>query len=209
LCDEIEEKLRQVDKISLGIEVRVTSAVTHSGIRELENCIQPGETCIFLGSSGVGKSSLINLLLQQNRIKVEEISNYRDRGKHTTTSRSMYLSPNGGLVIDTPGLRGIQLWTGNSDLSEIFSDIEELKSQCRFSNCTHQGEPGCAVLQAIDDGDLSDKRLQNYFKMQRELDYIQRRAAKKADRKPRISYARQMKKEAKYKKYLRRYFKES
>lgn len=207
LCENIELKLSQVEGISLGIEVIITSAISAQGIEVLANCIRPGETCIFLGSSGVGKSSLINMLLQQNKIKVEETSVYRDRGKHTTTSRSMYILPGGGLVIDTPGLRGIQLWTGKSDLSEIFSDIEELKSQCRFSNCTHQCEPGCAVLQAIEEGDLSAKRLENYFKMQRELDYIRRRAAKKADRKPRISYRKRIKKEVKHKNYLRRYFK--
>ncbi|MGC9366616.1 MAG: ribosome small subunit-dependent GTPase A [bacterium] len=209
LCVDIEEKLEQVNEISFGLEVIVTSATEDRGIVQLENCIKPGETCIFLGSSGVGKSSLINLLLQQSRIKVEETSAYRDRGKHTTTTRSMYLLPNGGLVIDTPGLRGIQLWTGNSDLGEIFADIEELKSRCRFSNCTHQSEPGCAILQAMERGDLSFKRLQNYFKMQRELDYIRRRAAKKADRKPRISYSQKMKKKTKHKHYLRSYYHES
>ncbi|KQC13879.1 MAG: hypothetical protein APR63_07060 [Desulfuromonas sp. SDB] len=209
LCGDVEEKLEQVKEISFGLEVIVTSATEDRGIEQLNSCIKLGETCIFLGSSGVGKSSLINLLLSKPRIKVEETSAYRDRGKHTTTSRSMYLLPSGGLVIDTPGLRGIQLWTGNADLGEIFADIEELQSRCKFSNCTHQSESGCAVLQAIETGDLTYKRLQNYFKMQRELNYIQRRAAKKADRKPRISYKQKMKNKTKHKHYLRSYYPES
>ena len=129
----------------------------------------PGKTIAFIGSSGVGKSTLINRLMGQDILAVKQIREDDDKGRHTTTHRQLLLLPGGGLVIDTPGMRELQINTG--DLSKTFEDIEELALGCSYKNCAHQSEPGCAVKLAIENQTLSKQRFESYQKLQREMSY--------------------------------------
>ncbi|HBF65367.1 MAG TPA: ribosome small subunit-dependent GTPase A, partial [Clostridium sp.] len=126
--------------------------------------LKKGITASFIGSSGVGKSTLINLLAGKQLLATAEIDEY-DKGRHTTTGREMFLLPNGAIVIDTPGMR--ELGIANADMEKTFSDIEELAKHCKFRDCSHNNEPGCAVQKAILEGQLESRRLQNYFKLKR------------------------------------------
>ncbi len=205
LCEDYLEKYNIVAEATIGIPVFVLSAVNNQGIDNVEKFIVKGQTGIFLGSSGVGKSTIINKILGEEVIKVLELSKYKDRGKHTTSYRSMYKTKNGGMIIDTPGLRAINLWSEVSTFDEVFSDIVELTKNCYFSNCKHRSESGCAIKKAIDEGSLSEKRLKNYRKMLLELELVKRRVKQKEDKKPRVSYKRKFKMDSKRKKYFYRY----
>jgi ribosome biogenesis GTPase / thiamine phosphate phosphatase len=181
LCNNIKGKLAEVEAIAFGgVPVIVISAELRSGIEQLEAYLQPGKTIALLGSSGVGKSTLTNLLLGDEKQAVKEIREGDDKGRHTTTHRELVLLPNGGVLIDTPGMREIQLWESAAGLNETFSDIEELGELCRFRDCKHKDEPGCAVLEAIEEGILAAGRLTSYNKLQKELAYIERKADKRA-----------------------------
>jgi ribosome biogenesis GTPase len=158
-----------------GVPVHAISAATGEGMGELGRYLGGGRTAVFLGSSGVGKSTIINRLLGGDTIRTAEVSGYKDRGRHTTTSREMYLLQNGGIVIDTPGLRELQIWDGGEGISQAFRDIEELSGQCRFSDCRHMGEPGCAVQTAVEGGSISQERLRSYHKILREASFHRRR----------------------------------
>ena len=161
-------------------EARRTSAVSAQGLDLLRALIKPGKTVVFLGSSGVGKSSLVNALLGRGHQRVEAVRADDSRGRHTTTHRELMLMPGGGILMDTPGLRELQLWESGDGLSETFSDIDELSEMCRFRDCKHKDEPGCAVLEAIKEGTLAAGRLTSYNKLQKELAYIERKADKRA-----------------------------
>jgi ribosome biogenesis GTPase len=138
--------------------------------------MRPGQTSVFVGSSGVGKSSLINRIIGADTQAVKEIRAADDRGRHTTTSRQMLLVPGRGVVIDTPGLRELQLWdAANGASSPVFAEIDELASRCAFADCRHEAEPGCAVLAALDEGQLEEARLSSYRKLERERLYIARK----------------------------------
>jgi ribosome biogenesis GTPase / thiamine phosphate phosphatase len=181
LCDNIDEKIAEVEAIAFGgVPVIAISAEVKSGIEELEPYLQPGKTIALLGSSGVGKSTLTNLLLGAQKQAVKEIREGDDKGRHTTTHREMVLLPNGSVLIDTPGMREIQLWESADGLTETFSDIDELGEMCRFRDCKHKDEPGCAVLEGIEEGTLDSGRLTSYNKLQKELAYIERKADKRA-----------------------------
>ena len=169
LCDNLEEKLDELESVSMGIDVIVCSSENEDGYQDVNNYIKEGKTIAFIGSSGVGKSTLINKLAGDENQVVQEIRQGDDKGKHTTTYRQLKLLPNGGIVIDTPGMRELQLYTG--DLSRTFEDIEELALQCKYNNCSHTSEPGCMVRDAIERGILSEKRFFNYLKLQREIEY--------------------------------------
>jgi ribosome biogenesis GTPase len=169
LCEDLPEKLREVSMVSAGAEVVVCSAIAENGWRNVESFIEKGRTVAFIGSSGVGKSTLINKLLGREALATREIREDDGRGRHTTTHRQLLLLPGGGLVIDTPGMRELQLFT--SDLTKTFEDIEELAVKCRFKDCSHGSEPGCAVRAAVESGLLSEKRLDSYVKLQREASY--------------------------------------
>jgi len=190
LCERVEDILSKVKKVCYPYPVYILCAIENKGIDNVIKHIKPGKTAIFLGSSGVGKSTIINKILGKEIIKVQELSDYKDRGKHTTSYREMYIVNNGGIVIDTPGLRGIQLWASKKKLEHIFSDIEELSRSCYFSNCSHSHEKNCAIKDAIEKGDLSQKRLENYYKIQKELSYIKRKDKKTKDRRKRVIYKR-------------------
>lgn len=171
LCPEAEEQAAEIRTKCPGVALHVISAVKQNGLQQLDQYLNGGRTGVFLGSSGVGKSTIINRLLGDAVIEAREISPYKDKGRHTTTSRGMYLLGNGGLVIDTPGMRELQLWSGEDGLSETFADIETIAGQCRFRDCRHQKEPGCAVRAALEAGDIDPDRYRNYLKLQRELKY--------------------------------------
>ena len=163
----------EVESVALGVPVHVISAVTGQGCDALRARITPGTTAVLLGSSGVGKSTLVNRWLGGEVMITRETREDDDEGRHTTTHRQLLALPGGGLVIDTPGLRELQLWdVGSAGLEATFADLEELAADCRFGDCTHVHEPGCAVLTAVETGELPHERLHSWRKLQRELHAI-------------------------------------
>lgn len=180
LCDDMYEKLVEAENYFNGTEVHVVSAVKGAGMDELFNYFEGNRTVAVLGSSGVGKSTLINVFLDRNKMKVKDIGLYKDKGRHTTNHRELALVPGGGLIIDTPGMREIQLWEGSEGLSELFEDIEKLALECKFSDCKHESEPGCAVKEAIKRGEITRQRFKSYRKLLNEISYFERKQDIKA-----------------------------
>ena len=173
-CDcraDAADAVAEVEAIAAGAEVTLVSAKTGAGVERLLAHLQPGQTGAFLGSSGVGKSSLINRLAGWERQTVKDVREDDSRGRHTTTGRELILLDNGALLIDTPGLRELQLWTDESAVDAAFGDVEALAAACRFRDCTHGKEPGCAVQAALASGDLDPKRYRSCLKLQREAQY--------------------------------------
>ncbi len=173
--DIISDRRPFIEEISAAtgdISVIFTSAVTGEGFDDLREVIKPGMTCGLVGSSGVGKSSIINRLLGAETQATAEVRPSDARGRHTTTSRQLFLLPDGGMVIDTPGMRELQLLDDDGALESAFDDIAELSHRCRYDDCTHTGEPGCAVRKAAEDGTLDPGRYENYLKMRREMQYL-------------------------------------
>jgi ribosome biogenesis GTPase len=164
------ELVAEVEAIALDVPVHVVSAVTGQGCDALRTQIQPSATAVLLGSSGVGKSTLVNHWLGEEVMATNETREDDDEGRHTTTVRQLLVLPGGGLVLDSPGIRELQLWdVGAGALDATFSDVEELAADCRFGDCSHQHEPGCAVLAAVETGALAPERLHSWRKLQREL----------------------------------------
>ncbi|WP_232699541.1 ribosome small subunit-dependent GTPase A [Brevibacillus daliensis] len=178
LCEDIEAKIAEVESIAIGVPIYAISSVHNQGIEQLLPYVDPGQTVALLGSSGVGKSSLVNSLSNQHLQEVQEVRTGDDRGKHTTTHREMFLLPSGGLMIDTPGMRELQLWDADEGLSDTFTDIEELARNCRFFDCKHDTEPGCAIRSAIEEGSLPEERYKSYQKLQREMAFLARKESK-------------------------------
>lgn len=168
LCDNIIEKQLEVESVAIGVDIVIVNSITGEGHNVIRNYINNTKTVAFIGSSGVGKSTLVNSLVGSEVLETNGLRN-DDRGRHTTTHRQLIMLPCGGVVIDTPGMRELQLSSGNVEKS--FSDIEDLALQCKFNDCKHESEPGCAVKKAIADGTLDSKRLESYKKIQKELKY--------------------------------------
>ena len=160
---------------TFGVPVLPVSALAGDGLNGLTGLLAAGETAALIGSSGVGKSTIVNRLLGEGRQATREVRADDDRGRHTTTTRSMFSMPGGWLLIDMPGLREVQLWASPEQLDASFDDVRELAAGCRFRDCTHAGEPGCAVRES----GMDESRLENYRNMQRELDYLERKADKR------------------------------
>lgn len=168
LCPQVQERLAEVEQIAFGVEVILCSNALPDGYDQISQAVLPGKSIAFIGASGVGKSTVINHLKDVDFIKTKEIRQ-DGKGRHTTTHRQLYLLPNGGMVIDTPGMRELGIET--AEFSNAFADIEELVEQCKYSNCTHTSEPGCAVMTAVREGLLEAGRFANYQKLQAEAAY--------------------------------------
>lgn len=168
LCSDLEQMVVKVESIAMGVPVHVISTLTHLGLESIYPYLIKGVTIGLLGSSGVGKSTLINSLKGEDVQRIKEIRKSDDRGKHTTTHRELFILPDGGLIIDTPGMRELHVREPDDGLNNLFEDILQLSDQCFFNDCLHRKEPGCAVQQAIKQGKLQEERLNNYNKMQRE-----------------------------------------
>ena len=177
-ADRLEDPWAQVpavEAVALGVPVHVVSAVTGLGCDQLRARLQPGVTAVLLGSSGVGKSTLVNRFVGSERMAVKETRVDDDEGRHTTAHRELIELPGGGMVIDTPGIRELQLWDGGG-IDEAFADVEALAAECRFNDCSHATEPGCAVNAALASGELATERYGSWVKLQRELRAIAIRA---------------------------------
>jgi ribosome biogenesis GTPase len=172
LCHDVGSRAAEARVVAGGAPVIALSALADPDIEALRVLIREGETAALLGSSGAGKSTLVNRLLGREVQKTGQVISGTDRGRHTTTSRDLLLLPSGGLVIDTPGMREVQLWIEGEGLGTAFGDIERLAGRCRFRNCRHAGEPGCAVLEAVANRALEAPRLENYRKLQREIEHF-------------------------------------
>jgi ribosome biogenesis GTPase len=175
LCTDMEIFIREVESISPGIPILCMSALEKSGIRQIDNYLKEGKTVVFLGSSGTGKSTIINYLLDAPKQATNSLRG-NNKGRHTTSYRELFMVPDRkGMVIDNPGMREIQLCANEDIVEKTFADIEDLSQRCRFNNCSHTKEPGCAVKEAIEEGSLEPKRLESYFKQKRELNRLSER----------------------------------
>jgi len=175
LCEDAAAKAAEAEAVAIGVPIHVVSSLTDAGLDTLSDYVREGQTVALLGSSGVGKSTLVNRLYGEEVLATGGIREDDDRGRHTTTHRELVVLPGGGLLIDTPGMRELQLWDADEGLSAGFSDVEELAAECRFQDCKHEKEPGCAVQTALRSGTLKRERYDSYLKLQRELAYLARK----------------------------------
>jgi len=187
LVDDVDGALAEVEGVAIGVPVLAVSARTGAGMDGVRAMLGPGVTAALLGSSGVGKSTIVNALVGEERQHTQEIRS-DGKGRHTTVRRELVQLPGGGLLVDTPGIRELQLWTVDEGLDETFDDVTSLFRDCRFSDCRHDAEPGCAVKAALADGRLAPERWDSYVQLQRELEALERRLDKRlaADERRRI-----------------------
>jgi ribosome biogenesis GTPase len=169
------KRAQEMEKVAMAVPVCMISAKTGQGFSELEAYLAPGKTLVLLGSSGVGKSTIVNRLLGRAIQDVQQVRESDSRGRHTTTARQIFVLPGGALLMDTPGLREMQLWDADEGLLQAFADVDALATQCRFTDCGHRTEPGCAVQAAMEAGALHGRRLENWRKLQRELEFLHRK----------------------------------
>ena len=180
--EELNLKLAEIQNRLGDVDIIPTSAANNEGLEKLRKYIEKGKTYCFLGSSGVGKSSLINNLLGNESIKTESISTYSERGRHATTKREMYFLENGGIVIDNPGIREVGLADESAGIGDVFQEISIFAEKCKYANCSHIHEPGCAVLQAIKDGKLDAERYENYVSLKKETEYLGKSSFEKREK---------------------------
>ncbi len=177
--DEVQDVTVQVEDVAIGVPIVAISNVTREGIDELMEHLAPQQTAALLGSSGVGKSTLVNTLLEQDVQDTKGVRESDSKGRHTTTHREMFRLPNDAQLIDTPGMRELQLWEGESAIEATFQDVEAFEKECKFNDCQHNTEPGCRIQEALNNGELDEDRYQSYLKLQRELAYEKRKQDQK------------------------------
>lgn len=180
LCDNPDLYIEEAQQTAIGSDVVAVSVVTGDGIDTLSKMLKNGKTAALLGSSGVGKSSLINAFCGEDRMAVQGIREDDAKGRHTTTHRELIKIPTGGILIDTPGMREFQLWNESESLDSGFKDIETLAEACKFRDCGHRSEPGCAIQAALAEGVLPKERYDNYLKLQKELAFLDRKMDRQA-----------------------------
>jgi ribosome biogenesis GTPase len=198
LADDLAGATAEVEAVAFGVPIHVVSAAEGTGLDGLARHLEGNRTAALLGSSGVGKSSLVNRLLGRERQDVAALR-ADGRGRHTTTYRELIPLPGGGLLLDTPGMRELGLWDAGDGFDQTFADVAELAATCRFRDCAHEGEPGCAVLAAVEDGRLPVERLESYRKLLRELQHLEVKGDPRAlaeARKRRRSFARSLRRSA-------------
>ena len=172
LCDNIEDKIKKAKTNLPDIQVLAISALNNLGINELQEMIEPNKTYAFVGSSGTGKSTIINKLFGQDFQTTNEVRQKDSRGKHTTTARELFVLPSGGILIDTPGMREFHLWLTDESIGDVFDEIDIIAHNCRFANCKHINEKGCAVLEALELETISKERYNSYLKLNKEQEYL-------------------------------------
>ncbi|MBI9075569.1 MAG: ribosome small subunit-dependent GTPase A [Desulfatibacillum sp.] len=177
-----EECVAEVESVALGVPVHAISAFAGLGMESIRQYLLPGHTVALIGSSGVGKSTLVNHLLGQDIQATRQISESVGKGVHTTTTRDIISIPGAGMILDNPGIREIALWEDTGRIGDTFPEIQALSQECRFGDCSHMQEPGCRVREAVATGDLPQNRLESFLKMQRELDFMSQRQEKSANR---------------------------
>lgn len=193
LCQDVAEKVSDVEKVALGVPILPLSAISDEGMEALRAYLGVGKTVCFLGSSGVGKSTITNYLLGGQIQDTMATSESNSKGRHTTTTAQLLIAQDGTMIIDTPGLREVQLWCDEDTLETTFDDVASLMEACKFANCTHNKEPGCAVNQALESGSLSLERYKSYLKMLREVKHLDKRkkeAEQKLNKKPKRTESR-------------------
>lgn len=171
LVDDVESYISEVESVAIGVDVYAISCKAKIGLDNLQKYFKKGNTLVFLGSSGVGKSTLVNTLIGEDVMKTSEIREDDSRGRHTTTNRQLLMLPTGAMVIDTPGMRELGMWNCDDGIDKTFQDVEKYFGTCKFSDCTHTSEPGCKVLEAIKNGELSEERYNAYMKLKNEARY--------------------------------------
>ena len=189
LAPDVEGVVAEVETIAFGAPVLAVSAKAGVGLDALSAHLPPGRTAVLLGSSGAGKSTLLNALAGEERMSTGKIREADERGRHTTTHRELVLLPSGGLILDTPGMRELGLWEAEAGVATAFEDVEAIAARCRFSDCRHGGEPGCAIRAAVAAGELTQARLSAYEKLQAELAFEQRRVDPQAAKENRKLWA--------------------
>jgi ribosome biogenesis GTPase len=175
LCENPTPAIEALAEVVLGVPIHALSSLTGEGIDQIRDYLRSGQTVALLGSSGVGKSTLTNRLLGHDEQTVRSIREDDDRGRHTTSTRRLFILPGGGMLIDTPGMRELQLWNAGEGVSHTFEDVELLAENCRFRDCTHEAEPDCAVQSALRKQQLSAGRFESYLKLRRELKFLERK----------------------------------
>ena len=171
LVNDVYEYINRVEEIAISVDIYAISCKTGNGIEDIKKYFEKGKTLVFLGSSGVGKSTLVNTLYGEEIMQTSEIREDDSRGRHTTTSRNLIMLPNGAMVIDTPGMRELGMWEAEDGLNKTFKDVEEYLGKCKYRDCTHTNEPGCAILTAIESGELPIERYNSYIKLKNEVRY--------------------------------------
>ena len=182
LVEDYEEYIASIEVVAPGVEVHPVSSKTGYGMEKLEKYLQPEKTVVFLGSSGVGKSSLVNALAGEEIMNVNDIREDDSKGRHTTTHRQLIMLKSGAMIIDTPGMRGLGMWDVSIGLGEAFEDVEQYLGKCKFADCKHMTEPGCAIKGAVAEGNLSQERWESYCKLKNEARYSDDKTAYMRDK---------------------------